>query len=344
MSRRRAPERRGHAAGAMTVTSDEELLHEIANGRHDAVGELYARHAGAVFGMAARTFDPATAEEIVQDVFLAAWRGAASFDPSRGGAKPWLFAIARHRIANELRRRSRRPGDEAAAEAGDAEAVPDAAPDQAEVLWRQRRSEILRRALSRLPEGERAALGLAYFEDLPHGTVASLLGIPLGTAKSRIRSGVARLRLALGAAVAILVVAAAARLLQSRTALSRDERALEMLTSSEAVALRLTAAPGVPPDAHATYRFRPGSPIAVVTLSHFPGAAPGETDRAWARVAGRWIRLGEAVPDAAGHARRIAENPALGTPPERLLVTRETGPAGAEPGGRTMAAWEPDRK
>ncbi|HYX19452.1 MAG TPA: hypothetical protein VFA98_01245, partial [Thermoanaerobaculia bacterium] len=59
---------------------------------------------------------------------------------------------------------------------------------------------------------------------------------------------------------------------------------------------------------------------------------------------GRWILLAEAVPDAAGHARRIAENAALGSAPERLLVTRETGPAGAEPGGRTMAAWEPDRK
>src|SRR5690242_8741204 len=93
------------------VTSDEELLREIARGRHDAVGELYARHAGAIFGMASQTFDPATAEEIVQDVFVAAWRSAASFDPSRGGAKPWLFAIARHRISNELRRRSRHPGD-----------------------------------------------------------------------------------------------------------------------------------------------------------------------------------------------------------------------------------------
>jgi hypothetical protein len=126
--------------------------------------------------------------------------------------------------------------------------------------------------------------------------------------------------------------------------LSRDERALEMLTSSEAVALRLSAAPGVPPEAHATYRFRPGSPTAVVTLSHFPAAVAGETDRAWARVAGRWIRLGDAVPDAAGRARRIAENAALAAPPERLVVTRETGPAGAEPNGRPMAEWERDRK
>jgi hypothetical protein len=117
-----------------------------------------------------------------------------------------------------------------------------------------------------------------------------------------------------------------------------------MLTSSDSVALRLSAATGVPPEAHATFRFRPGSPTAVVTLSKFPATAPGETDRAWARVGGRWLRLGEAVPDAAGHARFIAEDAAIGTPPERLVVTRETGPAGAGPAGRTMAAWEPDRK
>ena len=124
--------------GADIVTIDEELLREMARGQQEAVGLFYERHAGAVFGMAAQTFDAATAEEIVQDVFLAAWRGAASFDPARGGAKPWLFAIARHRIANELRRRSRRPQTESPGDDdGDAiSGVPDATPDQAESLWR----------------------------------------------------------------------------------------------------------------------------------------------------------------------------------------------------------------
>jgi len=347
MTRRRAPVPR-ERPGADIVTSDEELLREIARGRHDAVGELYARHAGAIFGMASQTFDPATAEEIVQDVFVAAWRSAASFDPSRGAARHWLFAIARHRISNELRRRSRHPGDGPASNEDAVAELRDAAPPADEALWRRRRGEILRAALTRLPEGERAALGLAYFEDLPHGAIASLLRVPLGTAKSRIRSGMARLRLAVGPLVAMLLVGilvvVAVRQRTGRSALARDERALEMLTSSDAVALRLAAAPGVPPEAHATFRFRPGSATAVVTLSHFPAAARGETDRGWARIGGRWILLGEAVPDAAGHARFIAEDAAIGNPPERLTVTRETGPAGAAPGGRTMAAWEPDRK
>src|SRR5262249_16927985 len=163
MKTRRAPVR-GYRPGADSVTSDEELLSEIARGRHDAVGELYARHAGAIFGMAAQSFDPATAEEIVQEGFLAPWPGAASFHPcaaaefvpSLGAAKPWLYAIARHRIANELRRRSRWPGDGAAADAEVAAALPDPAPDQAEALWRLRRGDILRAALARLPDSERA--------------------------------------------------------------------------------------------------------------------------------------------------------------------------------------------
>jgi RNA polymerase sigma-70 factor (ECF subfamily) len=340
----------GACPGAGNATTDEELLAEIARGREDAVGKLYARLAPAVFAIAVPALDSATAEEIVQDVFVAAWRSAGSFDPQLGTARTWLFTIARRRIANELRRRSRRPRTESGS--GEEDSVttgPDPAPDPSEALWRERRGEILRRALRELPPPERAALGLAYFDDVPHREIAELLRIPLGTAKSRIRSGVARLRLRLGplvAAVAIGVLAAllVSRLSSGRRQLGVDERALEMLTSSDAQSLRMTASPEAPPDAHATYRFRPGSPIAVVTLSRFPAASPGEVDRAWALAGGRWVLLGEARPDASGRARRIAEDSALASPPARLVVTRETGPAGSAPAGRTMVSWEADRK
>lgn len=365
MTRGRAPERRGNAAfeggaersegpvskrfsprlrpGVDMVTTDEELLREMARGEPDAVGLFYERHAAAVFGMAAQAFDAATAEEIVQDVFLAAWRGAASFDPERGSARPWLFAIARHRIANELRRRSRRPADGPAGDDGVAAALPDQAPDQAEALWRRRRGEILRAAIARLPAGERAALGLAYFEDLPHGAIASLLRIPLGTAKSRIRSGVARLRLQLGPLVATLavaiLVALAVRYRTNREALARGERALDMLTSSDSVALRMTATAEAPPEAHATYRFRHGSAIAVVTLSHFPKAPPGETYRVWARLAGRWVAVGDGGVDENGRARLVAEGPAFDLWPEALAVSRERGAAGGSPSGPILVRW-----
>ncbi len=343
----RAPGPRPRPGGDI-VTTDEELLREMARGEPDAVGVFYERHAAAVFGMAARSLDPATAEEIVQDVFLAAWRGAGSFDPARGDARPWLFAIARNRIANELRRRGRRPADGPASEEDDVARLHDPSPEPDDALWRRRRGEILRAALSRLPESERTALGLAYYEDLPHGAIASLLGIPLGTAKSRIRSGVGRLRSSLAPLAAILtalvLVLSGIALWGSRGALRRDERALSMLTSSDAVSVRLGPAPGAPAGTHATYRHRPGSPIAVVTLSQFPPLAPGEVDRAWALVGGRWVLLGSAVIDREGHARLIAEGPALSLAPERLVVSRERGPVGPEPAGRAVVAWEPDRK
>jgi hypothetical protein len=81
-----------------------------------------------------------------------------------------------------------------------------------------------------------------------------------------------------------------------------------------------------------------------VTYSRFPAAAAGQIDRAWAQVAGRWVLLGEAVPDASGHARLIAENPSLEAAPERLTVARESGPGGAEPGGKTLVSWTANRK
>jgi RNA polymerase sigma-70 factor, ECF subfamily len=339
----------GSRPGAGNATTDEELLAEIARGREEAVGLLYARLAPAVFALAAPSLDAATAEEIVQDVFVAAWRSAGSFDPALGNARTWLFTIARRRVANELRRRSRRPRTEPGDDGNEALAPPDSAPDASEVLWRERRGEILRRALRELPAPERAALGLAYFDDVPHREIAALLRIPLGTAKSRIRSGVSRLRTRLGPLVAAVAVGVLAALLVSRLGPGRrqlglDDRALEMLTSSEAQSIRMTALPGTPADAHATYRFQPGSPIAVVTLSHFPAAGPGEIDRAWASAGGRWILLGEATPDASGRARRIAEDPALSESPDRLVVTRETGAAGRAPAGRTMVSWEANRK
>jgi len=339
----------GERPGAGDVTTDEELIAEIAQGREESVGALYARLAPAVFAIAASALDAATAEEIVQDVFVAAWRSAVSFDPKLGTARTWLFTIARRRVANELRRRDRRPHTESDGEAGDSARVADPSPDPSEALWRERRGEILRHALQELPPPERAALGLAYFDDVSHGEIATLLRIPLGTAKSRIRSGVARLRIRLGPLVAALAIGVLAALLVWRLGsghrqLGLDERALDMLTSSEAQSVRMSASPEAPPDAHATYRFRPGSPVAVVTLSHFPAASPGEIDRAWALAGGRWILLGEATTDASGRARRIAEDPALAGPPLRLAVTRETGPAGAAPSGRTMVSWEADRK
>lgn len=329
--------------------TDEQLMGELAEGAEEAIGELYSRYAPTVFGMAAQAVDRATAEEIVQDVFVAVWRGASTFDPQKGQARAWLLQIAHYRIANELRRRSRRPRIEADPENVQSARLPDPSPDQTEAAWQAHRREVLRRALDELPPPQRQALGLAFFEELSHGEVAHVLGLPLGTVKSRLRSGASllRARLApLAAALLLLAVAAglAVRLAAGRHELGRDERALTMLTSSDAVSLRLTAAHGQDPAAHATYRFRLGSAIAVVTLSKFPAASPGEVDRAWASIGGRWVLLGEAVPDPTGHARLIAESEPLARAPERLVVVAERGPAGNGPAGAAIVSWEADRK
>lgn len=330
-------------------TTDEELLRDLVGGREDALGSIYARYAPRVFGMAAQAVDRATAEEIVQDVFVAVWRGAASFDPEKGPVRSWLLQIAHYRIANELRRRSRRPRIQPDAGETHAAMLPDPSPDQADEAWRAHRRDILRRALEELPAPQRQALGLAFFEDLSHGEVARALSLPLGTVKSRVRSGISRLRerlAPLAAALLLLCIAAglAARFSASRRQIATDERALTVLTSSDAESLRLAPSPGIPSETHATYRFRAGSETAVLTLSKFPPAPPGETYSAWALEGGRWFLLGQPLPDAAGKARLIAEGPALRARPEAIEVTRESGRPAAAPAGPVVVRWPANRE
>jgi len=324
--------------------SDEELLRQLASGREEAVGPLYARYAPLVFGMAARALDRPAAEEIVQDVFVAVWKNAAGFDPARGPVRPWLLQIAHFRIANELRRRSRRPRTEADPEGGRLSGLADPAPDQSEAAWSEYRRGALRRALAELPAPQRQALGLSFFADLSHGEIASVLGLPLGTAKARVRSGLAALRKRLAPLVAALAFLAllaglAVEVRNRRRALDTDERALTMLTASDAQALRLTALPNAAPETHGVYRFRPGAPTAVMTLSNFPAPPAGRTYQAWALLSGRWISVGLARPDASGRARLIAETPAFAARPEGLEVTVEPEGGSPAPTGPAVIGW-----
>ena len=329
---------------APTDLSDEELMRAVASGRQEAIGPLYARYAPAVFGMASQALDRPTAEEIVQDVFVSVWKSAASFQPDRGPFRPWLFQIAHYRIANELRRRSRRPQTAPDPEGLHLASLPDPAPRQDEEAWGEYRREVLRSAFENLPAPQRQALGLAFFEDLTHEQVAASLDLPLGTAKARIRAGLQSLRGKLAPLVAALgavaiLAALLARQLSTGSALSRDDRALAMLTSSDSQALRATAAPGVPGTTHGVYRFRPGSPIAVMTFSFFAPAPAGRTYQAWARHGAAWISLGTALPDAVGKARLIAEAPPLAARPDAVMVTLEPEGGAATPTGPPVIAW-----
>ena len=324
--------------------SDEALMSALASGQQDAIGLLYARYAPTVLGMAAQALGRPTAEDIVQEVFLAVWKNAPTYDPKRGTVRSWLLQIAHYRIANELRRRSRHPEILADPEGERLASLPEPGPGQSEEVWNAYRHSALRRALEELPPPQRQALGLAFFEQLSHDEIASALKLPLGTAKSRIRAGLRTLRLRLAPVVVALagiaiLGALALRLLSGRTELGRDERALTLLTSSDAQALRLTA-PGVPESPiHGVYRYRPGSPIAVFTISNFPPAPVGRVYRAWALSGGVWVPLGEARPDAAGHARGIAEHRALAARPDGLEVTLEPEVGGMAPSGPILIAW-----
>jgi RNA polymerase sigma factor (sigma-70 family) len=332
--------------GGSPEPTDESLIRVVAAGDNGAFAALYARYAPLVFGIAARSLDKPTAEEIVQEVFIALWQHAGDFDPERGPLRPWLLQIARNRILNELRRRSRRPAvdDDSAAERVAQLADPDPGPLAA--AWRAYRRTALRSALEMLPPAQRQALGLAFFEELTHEQVSEVLNLRLGTAKTRIRAGLRRLRRELtpGLMVLALVLTGTAAILivrhhEDAARLALDERALDLVTSSEVTPLRLEGTTAAPAGAHATYRARPGQEVAVLTLSHFPPAPAGRAYQAWIRHGEAWRSLASARPDASGHARLVVESAEVAAAPDALQVTLEPEAGSPSPTGPVLALW-----
>jgi RNA polymerase sigma-70 factor (ECF subfamily) len=328
------------------ASRDEELMRQVAGGSAEALGVLHQRFARPISRLAAETLGHSAAEDLVQDVFLLVWRNAGRFDPARGTVRAWLFQIAHYRLLNELRRQSRQP-----------EMAPDpdglllaglstSDPGPPGAAWRRDRRAILQSALEEVPSAQREALSLAFLEDLTHEQVAAELGLPLGTAKTRIRAGLQRLRVALGpqwpalVALSVLIVLGI-RYRSEHAALGLYDRALSMIAASDSVDLRLAAAPTTPEGTHARYRGRAGVTIAVMTFSKFAPAPAGQTYQAWVRHGTTWTSLGTVQPDAAGSGRLIAESPALGTLPEALKVTLEPVAGSARPSGRVVVAWSP---
>jgi hypothetical protein len=208
---------------------------------------------------------------------------------------------------------------------------------------------VVRAAVETLPAPQREALSLAFLEDLTNEQVADFLNLPLGTAKSRIRSGLKSLRVRLaplvtaGLILAGLLTVAGLREQAHQAALRRQGRALSLVTNSDVVPRRLGAAPGTDPAAHGNYRGLPGFDLAVLTLSHLPPAPEGYEYRAWASHQGRWTLLGRARVDNDGRSLIIAEGPELTTPPDQLQVTLEPvgnrADGGAAPTGPPVIRW-----
>ena len=320
---------------ASAGASDEALMGRLAAGQPAALEPLYRRHARGIYALAAPTLGPAAAEELVQEVFLAVWRKAATFDPQRGTFRAWVLQVAHLRILNELRRRSHRPRLAPDPEGLRLAAVPDGDPEPAEATWRAYRRAAVRAAVAALPPAQRRALGLAFFEELTHEQVAAVLGLPLGTAKTRIRAALQKLRHQLAPVLAALLVAAAVplgvRVQQEAARAQQYDRALRLVTTSDVAPVRLTPAPGVPEAAHGTYRGRPGAPIAVLTFSNLPPAPAGRSYQAWVHHANGWTSLGRVRPDAQGSARLIVEGAALAGAARRRAADARGRGRGARP-------------
>lgn len=236
---------RSEAAGSPDVSpSDEELMMELAHGQHEALGGICSRYSRLVFDLALQSLERSAAEELVQEVFLAIWRGAASFEPEQGRFRFWLLGTVLTPVAATL-------------------------------------------------------FGLGF----------AVVGF---------------------------------RAYQSQTTLDRDQRAVSLVTMSDVAARRLAPVmPGLPSAAHAVYRGRIGSSVAVLSAGALPPPAAGKAYQAWALGGGQWTSLGTVVPDANGSALLIAENSALVSVPEAVEITLEPDKAVQTPGDSVVLRWQP---
>jgi RNA polymerase sigma-70 factor, ECF subfamily len=178
----------------LRLASDAQLVASIGRFRHDALAEVYRRHAPAAFKRARRIVaERVLAEEVVQEVFLRLWNQPDRFDAARGSLRAYLLTQTHGRSVEVIRAEaSRRTREERGARL-----AADSDYDLEHEVWELTQAELVRNALARLTEDERAAVELAYFGGHPYRAVAVLLGEPEGTVKSRIRSGLSRLRGAL---------------------------------------------------------------------------------------------------------------------------------------------------
>lgn len=176
---------------ALRAASDANLMVAIGRFRPEALAEAYRRHAGAAFGLAQRIVNDRTlAEEVVQEVFLRLWNDPERFDPARGALRSYVLAQVHGRSVDLVRAESARRSREER----DARRTVPVDSDLEREVWELTLHEHVRDALTELNEGERSAIELAYFGGHTYREVADLLGEPEGTVKSRIRSGLGRLR------------------------------------------------------------------------------------------------------------------------------------------------------
>jgi RNA polymerase sigma factor (sigma-70 family) len=169
--------------------SDEALVALVSRSDESALAELYDRIGGTAYGLAYRVLrDEALAEDAVQEAFLGLWRSAGSFVPERAKASTWILTLVHRRAVDVVRREQRRRTEPL-------EAAPEPAEGSAEeAAWLRLDRERVQTALAQLPDQQREAIELAYYGGYTQSELADRLGQPVGTIKSRMFAGLARLR------------------------------------------------------------------------------------------------------------------------------------------------------
>lgn len=186
-------------APRIEALSDEDLITKVLDGDPRAFEAIYDRHSRVAFSLALRMLgDRHGAEDLVQDAFLAVWRGADRYSPGLGSVRNWILSILHHRGIDRLRssaatmRRDQALRSEYISGGGGFDHPMDRAVDSA-------MTDALRRGLHDLPADQAEALRLAYFGGFTHHEIAEMLSVPLGTVKGRLRLGLERLRSGMGA-------------------------------------------------------------------------------------------------------------------------------------------------
>lgn len=180
-SRAESPEREGR-----------NLLRRISRGDGRAFTVVYERYAPAALGLATKICgDRVLAEDVVQEAFLSLWRKSDSYRAGRGSVSAYILGVVHHKAVDAVRHEESLKRRERAGGENLVESVPD---DLVEEAWISIIRDQIREAVSRLTLVQKEALDLAYFEGLTYSEVATKLGIPLGTAKTRLRDGMMRMR------------------------------------------------------------------------------------------------------------------------------------------------------
>src|SRR5947209_5052039 len=196
MSAIRKPSAKRTECGMDVVpVSDQELVARVTTGDSNALDEIYLRHSRPVYSLILHIVrDPSTAEDVTQEVFLKLWRQSDSYRPERGALSSWLLSVAHNRAIDVVRRRRLREEYHLPETQDVGDLVADGVLDPGEAAGIADMAVIVRRALQQIPEAQRRAIEMAFFQGKTHVEISEELGEPLGTAKTRIRLGMRKLR------------------------------------------------------------------------------------------------------------------------------------------------------